>query len=175
MFWSIFLYIYLKIYQFYCFLWKHIFKKIGTFTILYFIDQDNIKNITINYYLGFSLDKFKNGSFYAKIYNENDFNHIVYKGDILQLEKIKTINTPYKSFKRKKFLLTHNDSPMHIDLNILDNYKKNMDYFDSSETNLGKILFIMGYKCNKIIIIQTNPIVKTIKNVDEVEIDNLYY
>lgn len=172
---NLYLKVYLKVYQWYTFIWHKIFTWIGKVMLIYHIDGDKMKNITWNYYLKYGMEKFKNGMFYAKIYDIRGLNHIAFNGDISHVHRIKadSLENPPK---RKNVILLDNDIPIDIDLDVLDKYRTNMLHFeDQGIANLGKILTLIGLKCTHVIIIQMFPFNKKTMKIDEVDIDHLYY
>lgn len=176
MFQTIFLNAYLKIYFYFDFFWKLLFAWLGKIVLIYHVNNNNIKNITWKYYFGYGLEKHKIGIFYIRIYDIGGMNHIAYYGDITNLQRLELSKFDETPPKRKNIILLNNGIPINIDLDILDNYKKNMKYFnDSSITNLGKILSLMGLNCSHVIIIQTIPFNKIIESVHNIDINYLYY
>ncbi|XWV26514.1 hypothetical protein QJ857_gp0553 [Tupanvirus soda lake] len=178
MFQSLLITTYLIMYQYYSMIWKILFSWIGNFVFIYHVNNKKVRNITLNYYLGYKLHKFQTGKYYAKIYNSDGTNHIAFDGHINQIHKIKTHK--HKSIdnppKRKKILLLNNDQPLNINLEILDNYKINMEHFgDSSITNLAEILDIFGLQCTDVTIMEFSPFRRIKKKITEVDVNELYH
>lgn len=171
---SILLQIYFKCYQYYLFLWNYLFTWVDQIIFIYYINENNKKNITLNYYLNYGLDKYQNGIYYANIYNINGSNHITHNGNISGINILKITDQMINPPKRKNILLLNNDVPVNVDLGILDNYKMNINE-NHSLTNLGKILQLIGIKCTHILIIQHIPFNKKIVHVDEVDINHIYH
>jgi hypothetical protein len=143
---------------------------------IYHINDDHVKNVTWKYYLGYDLEKYKTGTFYAKVYNIYGTDHIAYNGDIRSINNMDTLKEIKNPPRRKNVLLLNNGIPLRVNLEILDNYKKYVGHFNNSGiTNLGKILSLLGLKCSHVTIIQTIPFMKTTEIVDNMDINHLYY
>ena len=158
--------------------WKISFGLIGSIIIVYRFDNNKLQNITWKYYLGQQLDKFKSGTFYAKIYNSNGANYIAFNGDLKKLKEINFTGIGYMDNlpKRKNVLLLENDTPIEINLEILDNYKMNTSHFGELSVNsLKNILTFIGLKCTHVKIIQTVPFSQQVLPIDEVDINHLYH
>ena len=167
--------IYLRIYNYYSLLWKLLFSWLGRFVFLYHINDKKMTNITFNYYFRYNLDKFKNGTFYAKIYNSYGTDHIAFNGEIDHVHSIK-IQPAIIQPKRKKVILLNGENPISVDLQILDNYKHNMLHFEkSSVTNLADITKMLGLECTHITIIEIRPFKKITMEIDNVDINHLYH
>lgn len=168
------------IYRYYVLCWQLFFYYIKNIVFVYYINDGKIKNITLNYYLKYNINDYKKGTYYVKIYSLDNMNHIAFKGDIDHINKI-TINkittlADVKIPKRKKIILLNNEKPININLQILDNYKINMEYFkDASISNLAQIINILGLKCTHITIIELYPFQKTTIEIENVDIKFLYY
>lgn len=165
--------VYFFFYYFYLYFWNLLLKYLGPITILYYLDKDKIKNITLNYYLNYHVDSFRKGTYYAKIYSSYGIQHLAFHGEISDANKIK-IEPGDLCFKRKQVILINHGSPLNVDLNILDNYKINMKQFKNPVKNLGLILKMMGLPCSHVTIIQMVPFGKKTMEVQEVDIDYLY-
>lgn len=166
---------YLKIFQYYIFVWEKIFSRIDKIMFIYYISNNNVKNITLNYYLGYGLKKYNFGKFFVKFINIYGTRYVSYIGDI---EKIKNINLNENDSnpKRKNVILLNNNVPVKINLEILDNYKKHMTQFNNSSiVNIGEILSLIGIQCSHVTIIQTKPFLKTTESVNNVDINSIYY
>ncbi|XWV25255.1 hypothetical protein QJ856_gp0517 [Tupanvirus deep ocean] len=175
MFHSLLITAYLILHQYYSIIWKILFSWIGNFIFIYHVNNKKVKNITLNYYLGYKLHKFQTGKYYAKIYNCDGTNHVAFDGHINQIHKMKIHKSIDNPPKRKKILLLNNEKPLNIDLEILDNYKINMKHSgDSSITNLAEILEIFGLQCTHVTIIEFSPFRKITKEITEVDVNELY-
>lgn len=166
--------IYLIFYDIYLYLWYILFKVLGSIIFIYHINEDEIRNITWNYYLKYGLDRFRKGTFYTKIYSQYGIHHVAFDGELAHIGKIK-IGPIENRPKRKNVILLDNGNPINIDLGILDNYKINMKHFDKSVKNLGLILKLIGLKCSHVTIIQLIPYNKTTMEIHNVDIDHLYH
>ena len=176
MFRSLLLSIYLNIYRYYDLLWKFIFSYIGNIFLIYYINDDDIKNITMNYYFGWNLKKFKSGTYYLKIFDANGTNHIAFIGNIELIHKIKITESFENPPKRKRVILLNENNPININLEVLDNYKTNTKHLQSSSiSNLKEITKILGLKCSHVTIIETRPFNKITMDVESVDINYLYY
>ncbi len=176
MFRTLLINIYLKIYQYYIFLRKIFFSCINNVKLVYFIDGDKVKNISINYYLGLKSDNFKTGKYYLKIFNGSGTNHIAFNGNINDVSRIKIAECYDNPPKRKNVILLDNGVPLDINLEILDNYVSNIKYFpEQSIINLGSVLQFLGFSCTHATIIETKPFSKTITDVNDVDVGHLYH
>ena len=169
---SLFIRTYLCLHHYYECIWKFLFKWIGSILLIYYIEQNQMINITTNYYFGWNLDKYRSGTYYVKIYNIHGTSHIAYQGDLAHIQNTRV--DPEEVPKRKHVVLLNNEQPLEINLEILDKYKANMKHFTNSVTNLGKITRLMGLQCSHISIIRLIPFNKETMHVDEVNIDYLY-
>lgn len=167
---------YLRIYQYYNLLWKIFFSCVNNVKLVYLIDNNKPKNISINYYSGLKMDGKQSGNFYLKIYNSYGTNHIAFDGDIESVSKVRIIESLENPPKRKNVILSNNDNPLDINLEILDNYISNIKYFpNQSIVNLGSVLKILGFECTHVTIIETKPFNKTKVNVNDIDINYIYY
>lgn len=160
-------------------LWEYIFTKIGNICLIYaIIDENNMiykKNITFNYYTGYNLDKYKNGTFYVKIFNKYGITNVAFNGNITEIKEIKIVDPHINRPKRKNIILQENNKPININLEILDNYRQNMITCAVPVTNLGKILKILDIDCTNITVVQSMPFLRQTISVDVVDIDFIYY
>uniref|UniRef100_A0A6G6AAZ1 Uncharacterized protein n=1 Tax=Borely moumouvirus TaxID=2712067 RepID=A0A6G6AAZ1_9VIRU len=164
----------LVLYSFYQYLLKiffNIFKKIS---LLYFIKNGQIYNITLNYYLGFRLDKYSEGIFYIKEYNFNYVNRIAYTGKLSEIKDFKIIN--HNSIpRRKNIILMNNDLPCNLDLCILDNYKIHSDYYHvNCVKNLSMVLELLGIRSSHVNIMTLIPFTNKQISTHDLTIDDLY-
>ncbi|AYV85738.1 MAG: hypothetical protein Satyrvirus35_4 [Satyrvirus sp.] len=170
------LYIYFKIYQLYCTIWKLIFKKFSRVILVYYFDGNNLKNITMNYYFGIGLSKFRTGVFYLKIFDENGVNHIAFEEKITNIKNI-VLYDPLKNPPRRKNITFLNDeTSLEVDLCALDNYKMNIEKLIVEPIcDLKKILKFLGHDCTHVKIIEMRPFSKTLVDINEIHINQLYY
>jgi hypothetical protein len=168
---------YLLFHKFYMYIRHMFFRLFSSIVFVYHYSDDKIRNITWNYYLGYGLDKFKNGTFYAKVFKKSGTKHIAFDGHIDQISKIEIVDESEINIpKRKHIILSHNGEPLDVDLTILDNYRMNMEHFEGiSVKNLGKILKLLGLKCSHVTILQHRPFYKKTIDVREVDIDVIYH
>ena len=166
--------IWLTIYYYYSLFWRIFFSYIGSFIFIYHIKEKKMRNITFNYYFKYGLDKFKNGTFYAKIYNAEGTSHIAFNGEIDHIHKI-NIQPDITRPKRKKIILLNNENPLNVDLQILDSYKINMKHLgDSCITNLAEITKMLNLECTHVTIIEMFPFKKITMEIDNVDINYMY-
>jgi hypothetical protein len=165
---------FLKFYYYYNVVWEYIFSWLGELMFIFYIDHDdNIKNITWNYYLNCNMSSFDHGVYYLKIYNTDGTNHLAFSGNISDIEKKN--NLIITKPKRKHIILLNNSEPINVDLKILDNYKLSSEPFPNPIKNMDKVLKLLGIKCSQIVIININPFFKTILNIEDITIDELYH
>lgn len=175
MFESAFLNLFIKTNNIYVILRKIFFTWISKIILIYYIKENGNQNITWNYYLNYNLDKYIKGTYYIKIYDIRGINHIAYNGNLNNINKMNTAQIIENLPRRKNILLLNNGIPNSADLQLLDNYRTNMIYFqESCITNLGTILSLMGLKCDQVAIIQSYPFNKIVMKTDEIDIDYLY-
>ena len=118
--------IYLILYHAYLWLWLMFFSKIRNLTLVYFVRDNKITNITLQYYLNFWLDNYKLGTYYLRIYNLHGTNHLTYTGALTDIPTINPIyNTDVSTPRRKDVLLMLNSQPVCVDLAVIDNYRVN--------------------------------------------------
>jgi len=158
------------------FVWKFLFRWLDNIVFIYHLNENKVKNITWNYYLGYGLDKYKYGTYYAKIFKTSGTNHVAFDGHLDHIENIKIVVTSeIKPPKRKHVILLDNGLPISVDLAVLDNYKINMKHYENySVKNLGKILKLLGLDCSHVTIIQHVPFSKKTIDVHETDIDIIY-
>lgn len=174
---SLMFYLFLRFYYYYNLIWDLVFSWLGQIMFLFYIDcQDNelstrCRNITWNYYLNYNMDKFKKGTYYAKILNVNGINQLAFNGNIMEINnRILPQNKP----KRKNIILQNNSIPINIDLKVLDNYKMSISGFNNPITNMGQILDLLGIPCTEVSIIRMHPFSKITLPINDVDIDYLY-
>lgn len=173
-FYQLFIKIYLKFYQYYILLHKLLFFHIiDDMVIINKVTNDQVKNVTIDYYLGRKIDE---SVFYVKIYNLKGTSHIAFDGNISHIKKLRNSSISETSLKRKNVILLDGDTPIDIDLAILDNYKINMDHIgESSITNMLAITQMLKIKCDNILIMEKFPFKKTILELKDASINDLYH
>lgn len=160
---------------------KNILYYTGSLMTIYYIKNDRLTNITLQYYLNYNLYNYLEGEYYVKKYSMEKTDHFVYKGTLLDLEKIKLSNEEL-NFKRKKFILYDNDKIIKDDLNIIDNYYKNLNYLSSNHISLYindyvklKNTFIyLGIRCTHIEFINFLPFSKYTLPVNDMSLKELY-
>lgn len=173
---SLLIQVYLCIYYYYRLIRKLMLNYLGKIIFVYHINDHQLNNITLNYYMGYNLRKYNFGSFYVKMIGPSDTHHIVINGDLEHINSIKNIDVANNSPKRKKIILSNNNVPLNINMEVLDKYKVVSDYVgDIGIKNLGLILYYMGIKCTDVTIMEMFPFTKKTFNVNEIEIDHLYY
>lgn len=175
MFQLFFINIYLSFYKYYNLLWKIFFSWVGNLFFIYFVHNNEVKNITMNYYFKYNLDKFAEGIYYTKIYNSDGTNHVIFKGVVNDINAIKIEENDKNPPKRKNIILVNDDEPLNVNLEILDNYKTNMKYVKNSVTNLNEILKFIGINCTHVIIIDFIPFKKTTISINDIDINSLYH
>lgn len=148
---------------------RFIFAYISQFVVIYYVYNNHIKNITLNYYLNYNMSQYRTGSFYMRIYRSDGVKHVAFYGTIA-LPAVTTSIVP----TRKRFMLMSADSPVQIDLQILDNYYTDSKQFSSPVKNLHQILQLIGINCTHVTIIQLNPFHKECLVTADVDIDYLY-
>jgi hypothetical protein len=171
----IFISIYLTIYKTYICAWNWFLTKFGDQMLIYYIHDGGKKNITINYISGWGLHGFKSGTYYIKHYTLNGENHVAFHGEIDHIEHIKQSSND-QAIKRKQCVLLADNETIDFDLHLLDNYRKNMQYYDRCITNLAEILNILGQASTHVAIIEKHsPLVRKKFSTHEINIDHLYY
>lgn len=150
------LHIYFFIYNIFYWLHETVFYWIGDFRVVYCITErgDKLvkKNVTLPYYLGLSLEP---GLYYARIYTSSGVRHIAYKGYIKDLKNFVADNKI--TFQRKNIILTCNKKSVHLDLNVLDEYRKDIIPFQDPVVNVDIILKLLGIACTDVTIITLTP------------------
>lgn len=179
MFQAFWLGLFLKIYQFYHkfyhkfyhWVWDGIFSLIGSVVIIYRLEKGVLRNVTIQYYLGEDMGK---GTFYAAIYNKQGINHISFVDDVDQIKYLSLATSSENPPHRKNITFILNDTPCYINLDILDNYKSNIDRYSNPVTDLKRILTCLGINATHVKIIEIKPFSKIICKVEEMAIGHLY-
>lgn len=169
---------YLILFNLYHNFWQNIFTYIGRISIIYYANKENkLQNITLNYYSGYNLTKYKSGDYYVKFYDKNGINHIALNGNINDLQYIKTIDTSQCPMRRKNITLYSNDKMLKANLEILDNYKtiSNSITNGNAITDLEKIFGFLNLECTHIKIIEIFPFTKKIYKTSEINLGDLYY
>lgn len=176
MFLQILLILYFKTYSFYKYLWKHLFLWINKIMIIYYVEKNTLINITWNYYLGWMIDKYQSGTYYVKIFDTNGINYIAFHGHLSGINYITHLDPCQNPPRRKNIILLNNEKSLNINLEILDNYKMNIDKFskDNAITNLKKIMTFLGFPCTHVKIIKINPYSQKIIKIDDIDIEHLY-
>ena len=170
---------YLWSYQKYCRLRTIFFKLIKSIIFVYYYNGTTHKNITLGYYLGLNLKKYKSGTYYVKKYHLAGCDRFAFNGEIqdIRTHRPSTI-TDYK-YQRKQFTLsnttTNPSTIINKDLQILDNYYYNTSQFNDPVLKLNSIFHLMSIKCDQIIMISTRPFTKKIFDVKNMSIGDLYY
>ena len=166
------------IYIWYDYIWKLIFTYINKIILIYHIGNDNIiSNITLNYYFGYGLNKYKNGPYYLKLYNKYDTVYLACNGTITDITRNISVVSSHKQNnkpKRKKIILMNNDMTINVDLKILDNYFSQITHYENLITDLKIICDTMGIKCTHINVINLNPFSKTLLDINQTDIRELY-
>lgn len=160
---------------------KNILYYTGSLMTIYYIKNNKLTNITLPYYLNYNLYKYLEGEYYIKIYSMEKTDHFVYKGTLLDLKKINLTNEEL-NFKRKKFILYDKDKIIKDDLNIIDNYYKNLNYLSLTHqsmctddyTKLKNIFLYLGIKCTHIEFINFLPFSKYTLPIDDMSVQALY-
>lgn len=166
----------LGIHIWYNYLWTTILAYFGPIAIIYHLDGFSMKNITLNYYLNYNLNKYSEGSYYVIIYNSNESSQIAFKGVIGDIDRIIRKSITDCSYRRKNIMLLNNGMPLNTNLEILDKYKRNTQYFgESSITNLSTITKLMKLTCTHISIFELRPFKKTILDIAQVDINDIYH
>jgi hypothetical protein len=170
---------FILVYQLHRLLWIFVFTIIGRIVFVYHVENDKSKNITLNYYLGYNMNKYKNGCYYLKICDINGTNSIAFVGNLDNIKLdifglCKNENPP----KRKTIILYNHEKIISFDLEILDNYFTNSKQCKNDIKpikNLGKILKIFGITCTHIVVIQLYPFKKEQIEPDKIDIEYLYF
>lgn len=166
----------LCVYYYYTLMRKIILNYVGNIIFVYHINEHQRNNITLNYYMGYNLRKYGFGAYYVKMIGPSDTHHIAINGDLEHIDTIKNMDVAGNFPKRKKIILSNNEIPLSINMEILDKYKMVVDNVgEIGVKNLGLILFYLGIKCTDVTIIEMFPFTKKTFNVNEIEIDHLYY
>ena len=172
----LFLKYFLFIYTIYSSIYNYFLKFFGPIFIVYKLD-DQIKNYTLWYYLGFNTK----GKFFYKKITADEIIYSSLEGDLHQIKKNKTNKFKNKAegsmssanpFKRKNILPLIDDKPINFDLNILDNYVNNTP--KKNVVDLKLFLKIFNKKCTHIQFIKMMPFEIVLKDIDQLSIYDLY-
>lgn len=172
---------YLALHKKYEYIKKLIFKIIKNIIIVYYVTntpsmKTTKKNITLNYYSGLFLDKYKTGRYYVKKYHESGHDIFGFSGELAEIKQHKSTNvTDYETTKRKQLLITNSKETINQDLIVFDNYYCNIKQFKNPITEVNTILNLMNIKCDEITVIEKRPFKKKIYDIDEITIQDLYY
>lgn len=166
----------IKLYLYYYlvkqFIYQFIIRTFGPIKIIYYITENRTKNITLNYYSGL-LEGFQTGNYIIKCY---DSHHVKYHGFTGQLKQLSGVKLDEELYDRnKKITLLKNDTPINIDMTIIDNYvnniKKNQLYHNIPTKS---IFDAIGINCTHVKIISMRPIQQIHKHIDEIDIMEMY-
>jgi len=169
--------IYLHLIQFYYLVRKLCINFIGPIKILYYIDGQKIINITWNYYSGHHLINYDFGNYFCKILQNDHTDYITHYGKLFDLHKyiVPNISPNYPMPKRKNIILLDCGAVIHFDLNILDNYVRNMSQLGKID-DLGIYWFLkcLGINCTHIQIFHMKPFKKEVLPLEQLVINNIY-
>lgn len=149
------------------------FYYIDSMTFVYYVKGNKNMNITWHYLFRYGVQNYKNGVFYVKSYNNDGYDHVMFQGEINNVELIKKRITTIP--KRRQINLLKNGVSVNYNLEIIDNYKKNIDKFDTGIKNLEEIFKILNVDCNEISIVEFKPFKKCIYKSQDIDIEHLYY
>ena len=143
--------------------------------IIYHVNSDTYKktNITIRFYTGIGISGYKNGIFYACIYDVNGKNIIAYEGNIKHLHNI-NIPRNTKLIRRKQILIEYDNKPLDIDLCFLDKFWIASKHYPNAIKNLDKILHLTNVKYDYMYIIKNFPFHRMAVNPTMMTIDDIY-
>jgi hypothetical protein len=165
---------YLYLHQVYSVVWQFIFNTFGPIYFVYYLHNDQIKNITLNYYFKLGLKKYINGHYYCKIFNSDKTNHLIHHGDVNEISKIDLSIEPV-SIRRKNILLLNDKNPVQCDLDVLDNYVINMKKLNKSHTLKPKVVMkCLGLDCTDVQFITVRPFKKEVISIDQIDLDDLH-
>ena len=80
------LYSYLFIYNWYSNLWNLFINIFGPIRFIYLLDNNRLINVTLDYLLGY--DSRKNNIYYTKLYQQDDYCHYAFRGNLLDIKPI---------------------------------------------------------------------------------------
>lgn len=167
--------LYFFLYGIYIFIWKLLFKLTGPIYFIYTIESDNrIKNITLNYYSRIRLSKYNQGKYFCKILDEEQTKYITYHGELNDIFRIHIPNSHIVTIKRKNVTIFNNQKPVSADLNILDNYYKNILHLKSNPPDLTLLLKCFGINGTHIQIINFAPFSIKLYNIQDLNLQDLY-
>lgn len=167
--------LYLFLFDMIEYLWKITFGIIENIHIVYFIENNRLNNITLNYYTGFQIKKYSQGEFYVRTIDINGNNYAGFIGNINQINIIPRINMEMIPPKRRTIFFYSNDNILDVDLSKLDNYMVRTQNLDTPINELDKIIKFFRWDCTRIKII-TFPLFSVREVVpSEVSINQLYY
>lgn len=174
--WQLFLLqLYMRFHGYYQYFWELLFYYVGRILFVYYIEKDKIKNITINYYTGFGMQKYTKGTYYIRFFDKSGTNHVAYDGCHSHISKFEPTNFLENLPKRKSVVLLDNDKPVIVNLEVLDKYRSNMINFETSVKNLGKILELLGIQCTHVAVIEMMPYTRNVHHVNDIDIDYIYH
>ena len=165
---------YIYLYYIMQLLWARFFGLVNKFIMVYSYENDALTNVTMNYYLGLV---HKKSTYYVKIFDKNGINHIAFNGCCHDLRKIPFIDTNQKlHFKRKNILLLADGAVSNVNLDILDNYRKNLQiYAEKAVVDLDVVLKILNIKCSDVKIISMSPFKILSVPVAGTDINSIYW
>ena len=146
----------------------------------------NLSNVTFNYYTGFNITKYSEGSFFTKIFDINGIHYAGYNGHINMVDLLELSRTTHQ---RKRILLSNNQTnktnktnqinqtnkTISFPLEKLDNYYSNSLLLENNSIiDLEQILRFFDIDCTHITIIEIIPFSRTEKTVKGLCINDLY-
>jgi len=173
------IWLFLKLYSYYEKIYQLIFNWINNITIIYHISESKIKNITLNYYTGINLIPYSKGTFYTKTYHKYGSDHIAFNGNLNNITKLhRSISTNnLDNNPKRKYIITllNNDKPINFNLQILDNYMKNVIFYGNNAIiNLNDIFKYLGVECTHLNLTNINPFFRKTINIDKINLNELY-
>lgn len=150
------------------------FDKIGYQTIIYHIENDTRTNITLCYYLNYGLEKYKHGTYLVYTYNNKGSFISIHNGSIDKLKGIDYENFRNKHIDRKKIILQYKESPISMNLSVLDSVYHYSDAFVRKNINLFHIMNIVDIKCDAVKIIKFFPFETETVSALDINLEHIY-
>lgn len=181
---KILMYIYLILNDYFEKIWCLFFNFFEIIHTVYYVNNcsnkincnHTIKNITLNYYSGLFLDEYINGTFFVKSYSKNGLIYTSYTGNICEISNIKPLDLHSEYIKRKNIIITDDkNEPLNVNLDIIDTYYTSIKNKKLPITNMKCVTSLLDLKCENITIIQSMPFLRQNKNINEIEINEIYY
>ena len=150
-----------------------IMNKIGNIKTIYILEDGNLKNATLRYYLDTFMKDDLDYNLFVRIRDVNGVHSIGYRGKLSSVKNIEI--KEYTHLPRKIFSLSNGNEHVNFDLNELDNYwRHTIEKGSNAITKMTDILIMFGIKADTINMFNPPTFEKTSLDISTLDIKDLY-